>query len=116
MKSSHSSSEPTIVGNQVSAKVTPDYEAAIEQPSQLVIDKNSLSIDAFNQMDLDRLADVENVDIGPCEMKDPLVASEPVLEDKSNDPDTVQDDAIIIMLYFRFQMSPIKAICFHDTL
>ena len=33
MKSSHSSSEPTIVGNQVSAKVTPDYEATIEQPS-----------------------------------------------------------------------------------
>ena len=65
MKSSHSSSEPSIDGNQVSAEVTPDYEAAIEQPSHLVIDKNSFSADAISQMDLDKLADAENVDIGP---------------------------------------------------
>ena len=67
MKSSHSSSDPSIAGNQVSVQVTRDYEATIEQPSQLVIDKNSLSADAVNQMDIDRLADVENVYTGPSE-------------------------------------------------
>ena len=40
-------------------------------------------------MGLHILTDAENVDIGPSEMKEPLVASKPVLEDKSNDPDTV---------------------------
>ena len=49
-------------------------------------------------------------------MKEPLVASEPVLEEKSNDPDTIEDDVSIIMLYFMFQMSPIKAICCHADL
>ena len=67
MENSHSSSERIIVGNQVSAEVTPYFEATIEQPSQLVIDKNSLSTDVVNQMDLDRLADAKNVNIRPYE-------------------------------------------------
>ena len=89
MKSLHSSSEPSIASNQVSAEVTPDYEAAIKQPSQLSIDKNLLYVDAVNQMDLDILAEEENVGIGTFEMKEPLVASEPVLEYNSNDIDMV---------------------------
>ena len=116
MKSLHSSPEPSIACNQVSVEVTPYYEVTIEQPSQLVINKNLLFADVVNQMDLDRLADAKNVDIGPSEMKEPLVASEPVLEDNSNDPDTVEDDVSIIILYFRFQIFLIKAICFHAYL
>ena len=67
MKSSHSSSEPSIDGNQVSAEVTLESKATIEKPSHLVIDNNSLSTYTVNQMDLDRLANAENVDIGPYE-------------------------------------------------
>jgi len=92
MKTSHSSSDPSMAGIHVPAEVTPDCQAALEQPSQLVIDKNSLTTDAGNQMDLDIIADKYNVDVGPSEMKEPSVASEPVLEDNSNDPDMVEDD------------------------
>lgn len=92
MKTSQSSSQPSMTGNQVLAEVTPDSQTALEQPSHLVIDKNSLSTDADNKMDLDRLADKYNVDVGPSETKEPLVTSEPVLEDNSNDPDMVEDD------------------------
>jgi hypothetical protein len=110
MKTSHSSSDPSMAGIHVPAEVTPDCQAALEQPSQLVIDKNSLTTDAGNQMDLDIIADKYNVDVGPSEMKEPSVASEPVLEDNSNDPDMVEDDVSIIILYFRFQMSLIQAV------
>ena len=115
MKSSHPSSEPSIASNQASIEVTPYSKAAIEQPSQLVIDKNWLFVDAVNQMDLDKLADAENVDIGLSEWKSLWLhlKFEPVLEDNSNDLDTVEDDVSIIMLYFRFQISSIKAICCH---
>lgn len=56
--------------------------------------RNSMDViwwDADHQMDLDKHVLKDKVDIEPFEMKESLVACEPILEDNLDDLDIVED-------------------------